>query len=185
MIEEKELEELEKLKKQKTEKELIEQNPIMKKAGTKVFINILIAILIMVYFVGLFLGNSKLSEETFSRGLQIITMILLLGTIILFELAYKKDDGMLAINGIELLVLSCHALSIPYIIEVFELEFGWYATVSAYVFAIYFVFKSILVYAKGKGKYLRSLSDISEIVKEEKPRKKEATKKRHDDNEKL
>lgn len=154
------------------------KNPIMEKTNTRIFTNVLIAIIIMVYFVGLYLGYDKLEENIFERALQLATMVLLAITIIVIEIAYKKDSGLLAINGIEALVLSCHTLSIPYITQLFSFDFKWYVTISAYIFAIYFVFKSIVIYTLGRKEYLRSLSDIREIVKEEEPRKKEATKRK-------
>lgn len=155
-----------------------EKQTIIEKTNTKIFTNVLIAIAIMSYFVALYLCYGKLETNIFERGLQLVTMILLAITIILFEVAYKRDNGMLAINGIEMLVLSCHALSIPYIIQVFGFDLRWYVTISGYIFAIYFVFKSIVIYTLGRKEYLKSLSDIPEIVKKEEPRKKEATKKK-------
>lgn len=158
-----------------------EKNPIMEKTNTKIFINIIIAILIMIYFVALHIGYDKINEEIFSRVLQIATMLLLLIAIVLFEIAYKKDSGTIAINGIEILVLSCHSLSIPYITEVSDFDFKWYATISAYIFAIYFIFKAIVIYTLGRKEYLKSLSDIPEIVKKEEPKKKVATKRNKGD----
>lgn len=161
-----------------------EKNPIMEKTNTRIFINVIIAILIMLYFVALHVGYDKLNEEIFSRVLQVTTMLLLGIAIIIFEVAYKKDSGIMAINGIETLVLACHSLSIPYITEVFAFDFRWYVTISAYVFAIYFVFKAIVIYTLGRKEYLKSLSDIPEIVKKEEPKKKVATK-RNKEGEKI
>lgn len=176
-------EEIEKeYQKQKKIRKQESKNPIMDKANTKIFINVLIAVIIMACFVGLYVGHNFLTDNVFERVLQLSTMVALAASIVLFEVAYKKDDGMLAINGIEILVLACHALSIPYITTLFSLDFGWYVVISAYVFAIYFVFKAIVVYTKGRKDYVKSLSDIPEIIKEEEPTKKEAVKRKVDDN---
>ena len=96
-----------------------DKNPIMEKTNTKIFKNILYAILIMLYFVGIYIAYIKLEEEIFSRTLQVVTMGLLAITIIIFEISYKKDNGIAAINGIETLILACHALAIPYVLKVF------------------------------------------------------------------
>ena len=157
-----------------------QKNKYMEKANNKIFRNILYAILIMLYFVGTYIAYIKLPEEIFSRILQLVTMILLVITIIVFEIAYKKDSGLLALNGIEALIIACHALAIPYVLKVFNWNLVWYVTISGYVFAIYYVFKSIIVYTTGKKEYLHSFSDIADIVKEEEPKKKEAYKRKKD-----
>lgn len=103
-------------------------------------------------------------------------MVLLAIAIVIFEIAYKKDSGRLAISGIEALVIACHTLSITYVVNLFNFEFKIYIIASSFIFAIYFVFKAIILYTKGRQEYLNSFSDISDILKEE-PIKKEATKK--------
>ncbi len=176
---EKEIEEeykrLKKIRKQES------KNPIMDRTNNKIFVNILIAIAIILYFVATYICYTKLDVAIFERVLQVATLVLLAITITLFEVAYKKDSGTLAIIGIEFLIVSCHALSIPYILQVYGWDLRWYVTISGYMFAIYFVFKSIVVYLLGRKEYVKSLSDIAEIVKEEEPAKKEATKKKVED----
>lgn len=154
-----------------------EKNPIMEKTNTKIFWNILNAILIILYFVGTYIAYDFLQPEIFEKTLETATMVLLATAIIIFEIAYKKDNGILAISGIEALVIACHALAIPYVTTVFKWDLRWYVTISGYAFAIYFVFKSIVVYTSGRKKYLDSFSDIAEIVKEE-PTKKKAVKRK-------
>lgn len=151
-------------------------NPIMEKANKKIFLYIMSAILILLYFVLTYLAYTYLQPNVFERCLQSATMILLAITIVIFEIAYKKDSGLLALNGIEALFIACHALAIPYITTVYKWDLRWYVTISGYAFAIYFVFKSIIVYTSGKKKYLDSFSDIPEIVKKDEPRKKVAIK---------
>lgn len=163
-----------KVKNEKIQEEI--DNPIMEKANKKIFLNILGAILIMLYFVLTYLAYTFLQANVFERCLQTATMVLLAITIVTFEIAYKKDSGLLAINGIEALIIACHALAIPYVTTVHKWDLRWYVTISGYAFAIYFVFKSIVVYTSGKKKYLDSFSDISEIVKKDEPRKKVAIK---------
>lgn len=159
------------------ENESKEKNPIMEKTNTKIFKNIVGAILIILYFVGTYIAYDYLQPEIFERILQTLTMVLLAVSIIIFEIAYKKDSGILAISGIEALVIACHALAIPYVTTVFKWDLRWYVTISGYAFAIYYVFKSIVVYTSGRKEYLDSFSDIAEIVKDE-PRKKKAVKRK-------
>ena len=98
--------------------------------------------------------------------------------IYIIEKAYKEDDGVKAIDGIEVLVLATAVLSLEYITNRFKFQFNSYSSTVSYIFAIYFVLKSIVIYTKGRKEVEKSLSDIEEIVKKEEPIKKEATKKR-------
>ena len=96
------------------------------------------------------------------------------------EKSYKKDDGSLAITGIEFLFLSLHSLSIMHVITLFKYDFRFYLLTSSYLFSIYYVLKAIILYTKERKEYLNSLSDISEIVKKEEPIKREAKKRKEE-----
>ena len=76
------------------------------------------------------------------------------------------------------MIISGHTLSIQYVVTKYNFDFQLYLTVSSYVFAIYYVLKSIIIYTKMRKEYLRSLSDISDIVKEDKTTKKRGKQKR-------
>ena len=142
----------------------------------EIYFNVVKALIIMAYFFAFNLLYVRVGENTFDALIDLITMIFLFITIVLFEKAYKKDNGDLAIQGIEMLVLSIHSLTVRYITEKLNLPFQNYVLISSYIFAIYYVFKAIVIYTKGKKEDLDKLSDIKEIVKDE-PIKKEATKK--------
>lgn len=170
---EKEIEE--DIKKEKKVKKLPKE--VSQEILKKVFKNLLIAIGILIYFAVLNIAYSKMPEERLLNDLKAFAGAFLVFGIFLLEKAYKKEDGANALHGIELIILSGHTLSITHIITMYKYNFQLYLLASSYVFAIYFVFKSILLYTRGKKEYLEKLSDISEIVKEE-PIKKEATKKK-------
>ena len=150
-----------------------------------VYANIVKAILVIFYFLIVNLAYENVNIETLNRGIQLFTMIFLFITIFIFEISYKKDDTKLAIEGIELLVLSFITLTIDHVITKYHFELKPYALVISYVYAIYFILKGIVIYTKGRKQYADSLSDIREIVKKEEPAKKEATKKSKVDIEEL
>lgn len=155
-----------------------EKKQIIKENRKEMLFNLIIAVFIVLYFMILILGNANIEEEKFETDLQIVTMMLLAITIIILEKAYKKSNIKIAITGIEALIVSSHTLSITYIIQMFNFQFKDYILFSAGAFAIYYLLKIMIVYTIGKKKYLNSLSDISEIVKEEEPIKKEAVKRK-------
>lgn len=147
----------------------------------KIFINIIIAIAVMLYLIIINFAYLRLEEQILLKGIKIASLMVLLTSIILFEMAYKKDSGKLAINGIEALVLSFHTLTISHIVSKYNISFETYILISTYVFAIYYILKSIIIYTDEKRKYLKSLSDIHEIVSKE-PIKKEAKKREKKEN---
>lgn len=157
---------------------------IDEKYMNKLYLNILKAVIIVFYFLILNLTYENISAEHLETGIKILTMIFLFISIYLIEKAYKKDNGDLALSGIEILILSAYTLTTKYITTKYNLNFKIYSLISSYVLAIYFVFKSIVIYTQGRKKVAENLSDIREIVKKEEPIKKEATKKKKEVKEK-
>lgn len=153
----------------------------MKEMGEKylkeIYLNVLKAIIIIFYFLVLNLSYEKLNVEYLEKGIQILTMIFLFIAIYIFEKAYKKDDGNLAIQGIEILILATYTLTTRHITDKFNFNFKSYSLVAAYMYAIYFILRAIIVYTKGRKDLAENFSDIKEIVKKDEPIKKEATKK--------
>ena len=140
-----------------------------------VFKTLMKAIGIMGYFIVLNFAYTRMNLERLTNDIEVFSGIFLVLGLVMLERAYKKEDGKLAISGIELLVLSMHSLSINHVIAFYQYDFRFYLLTSSYVFAIYYVLKSIIIYTKEKRQYLKNLSDISEIVKEE-PKKEDVKK---------
>ena len=63
-------------------------------------------------------------------------------------------------------------------------DFKSYMLISSGIVVIYYVLKVIIIYTKDKKEYLKGLSDISKIVKEDEPIKKEAKKRNKNEKEK-
>ena len=155
-----------------------ENNKIIRR---KIFENIIIAIAMMIYFIIINFSYLRMEENILLQGIKIASIVILFFGIAIFEVAYHKDSGRIAINGIEVLILSIHTLTIWTVINRFKIEFDKYILFSTYVFAIYYILKSIIIYTVEKKKYLDSLSDIHEIVSNE-PVKKEAKKRKNEEN---
>lgn len=147
-----------------------------KKVSKPIFINLLMATIIMAYFILINFMYYHQTKKNTLLVLKILSMVVLGVTILLIEIAYRKDNGKVAIHSIEVLVLASHTLSTAYIVKAQNLDFANYILVSSYIFSIYYLLKAIFIYTKERKEYLNSLSDIKEIV-ENTPTKKEATKK--------
>ena len=146
---------------------------IDKKYIKKIYSNILKAIFIIFYFLIL-----KANYENIVRiGTNILTMIFLFLSIYLFEKSYKREEGNLALSGIEALILSTYMLTIEHSIKKFDIEFKKYLLIGLFTFSIYFFLKSIIIYTIGRKELAQNYSDVREIIKKDKPSKKEAKKK--------
>lgn len=144
----------------------------------KIYTCVIVAIGIMAYFIVLNLAYNTMKLERLVGDIEVFSGAFLVVGIYLLEKAYKEDSGTLAVSAIESFVLSIHSLTIMHVITILEFDFRLYLLTSSYVFAIYYIMKSIFIYTKGRRDYAKTFSDISEIVKKDEPKKKEATKKR-------
>ena len=100
-----------------------ENNKIIRK---KIFENIIIAIAMMIYFIIINFSYLRMEESILLQGIKIASIVILFFSIIIFEVAYRKDSGRIAINGIEVLVLAIHTLTIWTVINRFKIEFDTY-----------------------------------------------------------
>jgi len=96
---------------------------LSKKISIDIFINLLYAIIFMLYYVSLNILGEYMSEVDFSLYIKYSCMIFLGIGIIAFESGYKKDKGKYWIHGIEFLVLSFYTLMIKYVVNVHLLLF--------------------------------------------------------------
>lgn len=155
----KQLETLEKMNKDRNlDKETIEK--ILK----KILKNFLIAIGILLFFIILKFVSINLEKQIAILIYKILSFGLLAFTIILFELAYKKDDDNIAIISIEIFFLTIITLLTPYILIS---RTNSYTSSIGVVFAVYYSIKNYVIYIKAKNEYLKEKSDITQIVKKE------------------
>lgn len=130
----------------------------------KVFTNIIIAIVVMLYLFLINMGSLNIETVTFVKDLKVFSIMLIILTIALFEYSYKKDSGTICINGIETLVLAIITLFSPYIYMLLSRKFNLIVATASFLFGAYYVAKAIIIYKKGKKKYLKEANDISEII---------------------
>lgn len=168
------IEQLEKEIKEKRKLPIEEQNKI----NRKIFENIIIAVIMMLYFYFINLGFLNIDEKSFQTDLKVFSILSITITIILFEISYKKDDANIAIHGIEMLFFSVVTLLSIYANSFLSVQFNAIISTISFIFGIYYVGKSIIIYLKMNNEYQRKNSDISDIIKPVEPEKIEETKKR-------
>ena len=143
-----------------------------------IFKNLVRAILVMLYFITLNFAYTRMNLERLIGDIEVFSGVFLVLGLLALEKSYKEEKGSTAITAIELMALSMHSLSIMNVIAMMKYDFRTYLLTSSYIIAIYYVFKAIVIYTMQKRKELKELSDISEIVKDDEPIKKEAKKRK-------
>lgn len=151
------------------EKEIIDKKKLPQeeenKINSKIFENMIIADILMAFFYLISLGSLNIETPIFITDLKVFSVGLIVLTVVLFEISYRKENGNLCIHGIECLVVAIFMLFSTYLYTMYMREFYMYISIFAYIVAIYYSVKSIIIYIKMKKKYIASLSDIDKIVK--------------------
>lgn len=132
----------------------------LKKAS---FINLLIAVLIMIYLLAINILYLNGSLTFFTNIAKVFAIILIVIDIILFEIGYRKDNIFIWVYAFELLSCGVLVLSTPYIYTYNSIRIA--VMFSPLIFGIYYVVKIILMHVFEKKKYLNNLSDVKELIK--------------------
>ena len=158
------MQEMQKILKQeiKSNKTVTEEQ--QKKMNEEVFKNIIIAIAIVLFLNCIILGFINIKSSIFIVDLKVFAVSLLAVAIGIFEFAYKKNSGKLALYGIEILFLAFCMLALIYIDIMLNSKFVIIAILLTYAISIYYTVKSIIIYKKMKKQYLIN-SLKKEIIK--------------------
>ena len=139
----------------------------------KLFTNIMIAVIIMTYFILISLGNVNIEQSAFIIDLKVFSITLLVLAIVIFEKSYKKDDSALCIHGIETLILAIVTLLSIYINLLLHERFIGLVSIASFAFAIYYVTKATIIYIRDRKEYIKNQNDIIDIIKPDQPEKVE------------
>ena len=156
----------------------IEEIQIRKKYKINLLMCLIYAVIIETYFVSLNLINTSMAIENFNIYVKISYILFILIAIVLFEIAYKKEKKNFAITGVEFVVIALHILLVGKSVTQSNGGKESYILYSSYIWPIYYCFKAMMIHTKENRRKLKQISDISEIVKEEKPTKKVAKKRK-------
>ncbi len=157
-------ENIEKLSKVIEEKKKLPKE-VKGKISSKIFENVLFVAIIIIYLGALNLGMTNIPTENYIFDLKVFSIMLLVGTIITFELAYKKDKSNLWVHGVEILVL---AVFTTYLVNLYSMYYNTFGTLifsTIGLYLIYYFVKILIERRKIIKQYKKSLVDIGEIVK--------------------
>lgn len=126
--------------------------------------NVIILLIILIYLFCLQIGEQNIQTEDYMKILKVFSIILIIGTIVMFEISYRINKNDIILHSIEILILSFFTL---FLIYGYSLYYGYFykITISGIIIsAIYYIFKCILIIIKSKKKYHKSQNDIKSIV---------------------
>lgn len=135
------------------------------KINKQVFWNLILSITILIFFIVLKYISINIEKNLCLIIYKTLSTILLIITIVLFEIAYKKDGStLITITSIETLFLAITTLIAPYFL--IERNNMWNSMIGIY-FTVYYIIKCFIIYKNEKNKYLKEKNDIIQIVKKE------------------
>ncbi len=155
---------IEKLSKEIEEKKKLPKE-VKEKINSKVFENMIIAAIIMIYLVSLNLGMTNIPTDTYRTDLKVFSIILLIITIMIFEWGYKKDDESIWLHGVEVMVIGIITL---YLISLYSIYYNTYGALILSIgiaYLIYYAIKIVIIQKRIEKEYIKSLNDIGEIIK--------------------
>lgn len=141
---------------------------IKERIGSKVFENIIFALIILAYLCALNLGMQNIPTENYLMDLKVFSVALLITTIILFELAYKKDVASLWFHAIEVMAITIFTVYLIYMYSMFYSTFGNIISTFTLCYLAYYAIKILITRRKTITEYNKSLMDIKAIVNNKK-----------------
>lgn len=152
---------IDEIKEKIKEKRNLPQEEI-KKINQYLFHNVLVAICTIIYFIFLNLGQMNIQQNAYLTDLKVFSVCILLLAIILIEKAYKQDSGKIAVFGIEMIGLSLLTVALIYVNLMQPARYTYIVTSTSYLFAIYYLVKSVVIYLKKRKKYF--VDDMKEMI---------------------
>ena len=110
-----------------------------KKIYKKVFANIILGIVVTLYFIGIGIGFLNIDGPTFITDLKVFSLSILAIAIILFEFAYGKDDDKTALYGVEMLFVAIMSLVLLYTCILHKDKFIAVANIVACIGVLYYL----------------------------------------------
>ena len=130
-----------------------------------IFNTLIVAIILVLYFLSINIIYYNFDGGAFEESLKFYALGIIIATIALFEVAYRKNSKKLMIIGIELLLCGILTLYIPYIFLHTSKHLRIVIMiVPVIIILIYYFIKSLVIFKTNKVEYINTLSDVKDIV---------------------
>lgn len=140
---------------------------VKEKIYDKLFRNICMAMMFLLYFMFLNMGYIKELPEVFENDLRIFSAILIATTVIVIEIAYSRNSYDIALNAVEILVVAIISLFMPYVYFHRGVLFRFLYSISFIYITVYYLIKCVFIYIREFKRHKNDLCDIKEIVENE------------------
>ena len=151
-IDEKQLDAIEEELKDNKEIKEKKDNKLNSKKRKKVFFNLIIAIIITVYFSFLIIGSNRIEDIVYLKIIKIASFINLLIGLVFFEIAMRKDNESIFLNGAE--IVSAGGVTL-YVLDLFSKKnenLDKILCIVIGVYVVYYLLKSFIIAVKKKKK---------------------------------
>lgn len=133
----------------------------------KIVVNLVYALVTVIYFICFSTQCTGIGTIQLNKYINFSSLFFLIISIIMMEYAFKKEETLTFINGIEFLIIAIFILLTQHMTRILDYSVQVYTLSGANLLAIYYILKSAILYTKEQQDKLNSLSDIKDIVKEE------------------
>lgn len=120
----------------------------LKNKFSEIFRNLLVAIMIVLYFMLIMFENANLPITKEMTYLKISSIVCLIGGIILFENSFYKDKESLFLNAIEITSLGICTLYLLNIVIKQSINFNFCIAVMIAIYVAYYIIKAIFIRIK-------------------------------------
>lgn len=120
----------------------------------------------MLYFCAVNFSYYKFESNVFEEIMKYFALGIVILTVIIFELSYRKNSIKLLIIGLELFSCAILSLYIPYIFLHSASAIRISIMILPAFLIIYYAIKSFIIFKRKQFEYRNNLSDIKEIVKD-------------------
>lgn len=151
-IDEKQLDAIEEELKDNKEIKEKKDNKLNSKKRKKVFFNLIIAIIITVYFSFLIIGSNRIEDIVYLKIIKIASFVNLLIGLVFFEIAMRKDNESIFLSGVEIVSVGGVTL---YVLDLFSKQnenLDKILCIVIGVYVVYYLLKSFIIAVKKKKK---------------------------------
>lgn len=141
---------------------------IKKKIRNNIVINFIIILLFTIYLTTIKILEENIPTENYLYILKTFSIIFMIVTIIMIEIAYKKNRNDLILDTIELLILTFFNMYLIYAYLIFFGQFYKVTATAEILCIMYYAIKTYIINKSIKRKYTDELSDIKTIVAKKK-----------------
>lgn len=130
----------------------------------EIFLNLIAAIIVLAYLASINVIFYRVEKNVFEEYMKYFALGIIIVTIVVLDVAYRKDSFKIGIIATELLVCGILSLYIPYIYVHTTSEFRNMIMILPVFLVIYYVIKAIAIFKHREINYINNLSDVREIM---------------------